>query len=123
MADEHLRGGVVFAAAAGVEEGRFGGSGDPAAEAEIGEGDDGRRVGLPVCSCGRGGEGRGRDVDKDIWVACALAMIFMEKQPLSLVRFGKHTFELDVTVYNVLRVQIPYSRDQFREHAADQARG
>ena len=35
----------------------------------------------------------------------------------------EYTFELDVAVYDVLRMQIPYGRNQLREDAADQARG
>ena len=64
LADQDFGGGVVFAAAAGVEEGGFWGAGDPAAETEVGEGDDGGGVGLPVGGCG--GEGGGRDVDEDV---------------------------------------------------------
>ena len=64
LADEDLGGGVVFAAAAGVEEGGGRGAGDPAAEAEVGEGDDGGWVGLPVG--GGGGEGGGGDVDENV---------------------------------------------------------
>ena len=33
-----------------------------------------------------------------------------------------YTFELDVAVYDVLRMQISYGRNQFGEDAADQAR-
>ena len=66
LADEHFGRGVVFAAATGVEEGGFRGARDPAAETEVGEGDDGGGVGLPVC--GRGCEGGGGDVDEDVWV-------------------------------------------------------
>ena len=66
LSDEDLGGGVVFAAAAGVEEGGFGRPGDPAAEAEVGEGDYGGGVGLPVGSWD--GKGGGWDVDEDVWV-------------------------------------------------------
>ena len=71
LTDEHLGGGVVLTAAPGVEEGGGGGAGDPAAEAEVREGDGGGRVGLPI---GGGEEGGGGDVDEDVWVV-ALACL------------------------------------------------
>lgn len=65
LPDQDFGRGVVFAAAAGVEEGGFRGPGDPAAETEVREGDDGGRVGLPVG--GWSAEGGGGDVDEDVY--------------------------------------------------------
>lgn len=80
------------------------GAGDPAAETEVGEGDDGGRVGLPVGGCG--GEGGRWDVDEDVWVGGLADML-----GTFFVGLRVRTFELDVAVYNVSQVQIPYCRD------------
>lgn len=64
MADQYFRSGIVFAAAAGVEERRFWREWDPAAETKISEGDDRGGIGLPIGGCGN--KGGGRDIDKDV---------------------------------------------------------
>lgn len=104
LAHEDLGSGVVRTAAAGVEEWGLGRAGDPAAETEVGEGDDGGRVGLPVGGCD--GEGGRWDVDEDVWVGGLADML-----GTFFVGLRVRTFELDVAVYNVSQVQIPYCRD------------
>ena len=64
LAHDDFRGGVVVRAAAGFE--LFVETGNAAREAEVGEGDEGVRVGGPVGWWG-GGEFGGGEVDEDVW--------------------------------------------------------
>lgn len=95
LAEEDLRRGVVFAAAAGGEEGGFGGCWDAAGEAEVGEGDEGVGVGLGRSEGGHGGDG------------------YVEENVL----------KLDVAVHNQLVMKISYGADHFSKDALDNGQG
>ena len=90
LAHEEFRGGVVFAAAAGGEEGGVGWLGDAAGETEICQSDDGAVESLPVWDVGVGGDG---DVEEDV-------------------------LELDVAVDDVFLVEVADGGHELGEDAA-----